>query len=280
MGLVSSYLKCFVAGMTFLGSFQCNLLYLPDYPNGSREYVQNPSDYGIQRYEDVVLTTQDKVKIRIYVLPQVHKAPTILTFHGNAGNVGNCIPIAKRFYNDFKCNVVMLSYRGYGRSEGTPTETGLKIDAQTALNYICNHSILKHTKIILYGQSLGGAVAIDLASKNGDKVAGLIVENTFLSIPKVLPHVIPQLRHLTLLCTQKWESEKAIKHIKNMPILFLSGIEDELIPKEHMKRLYDFVEGSRKELREFPKGNHGNTVAQPGYFDSIWEFLVKERFIV
>ncbi|CAG8790043.1 11757_t:CDS:2, partial [Racocetra persica] len=76
--------------------------------------------YGIQ-HEEVELITQDKVKIRIYVLQQFNeqtarRRPTILTFHGH------CIPIAERFYNDFRCNVVMLSYRGYGRSEGTPSE--------------------------------------------------------------------------------------------------------------------------------------------------------------
>ncbi|CAG8829888.1 1098_t:CDS:2, partial [Racocetra persica] len=166
----------------------------------------------------------------------------------------------------------------YGRSEGTPSERGLKIDAQTALNYICNHQTLKHTKIILYGQSLGGAVAIDLVSKNERKVAGLMVENTFLSIPKLIPHVVPQLRYFAFLCTQKWESEKAIKHIKNIPILFLSGTDDELIPKEHVRKLYDLVEGSRKVLREFPNGKHGDTVAQPGYFEAIRDFLIKERF--
>ncbi|CAG8728259.1 1563_t:CDS:2, partial [Dentiscutata heterogama] len=132
---ISRYFKSFVAGMSFIGSIQCNLLYLSDYPDGSREYVPNPSDYGILNYDEVVLPTQDKVKIRIYVLQQVndHRArgqPTILMFHGNAGNLGHCIPIAERFYNDFKCNVVMLSYRGYGYSEGSPTEKGLKIDAQ------------------------------------------------------------------------------------------------------------------------------------------------------
>ncbi|CAG8642030.1 9395_t:CDS:2, partial [Scutellospora calospora] len=227
--------------------------------------------YGITRYEDVELTTQDKVKIRIYVLQQVneHKALQRPT--------GHCIPVAERFYNDFKCNVVMLSYRGYGRSEGTPSEKGLKIDAQTTLDYVCNHRIFKRTNIIVYGQSLGGAVAIDLVSKNDDKVAGIIVENTFLSIPKLIPHVVPQLRHFSFLCTQKWESEKAIKLIKNVPILFLSGTEDELIPKEHTKKLYDLVEGSRKELREFPNGKHGDTVAQLGYFEAIWAFLLRER---
>ncbi|CAG8690139.1 18269_t:CDS:2, partial [Acaulospora morrowiae] len=194
---------------------------------------------------------------------------------GNAGNMGDCLPIAERFYKNFKCNVVMLSYRGYGLSEGTPSEKGLRTDAQTVLNYISEHEVLKHTKLVIYGQSLGGAVSIDLVSKNEDKVAGLIVENTFLSIPKLLPHVIPQLRHFSFFCTQKWESDKAMKLIKRVPVLFLCGAIDELIPTEHVMQLYEMTntEGG-KEFQSFPNGTHQDTVAQPGYFDVIEEFLL------
>lgn len=79
----------------------------------------------------------------------------------------------------------MLSYRGYGKSEGTPNEKGLKIDAQTMLDFVREHEILKHTPLIAYGQSIGGAVAIDLVSRNEDSFSGLMIENTFLSLVKL-----------------------------------------------------------------------------------------------
>lgn len=114
---------------------------------------------------------------------------TILMFHGNAGNIGYRLPIAKVLGDDIGCNVFMLQYRGYGLSTGTPDEKGLTIDAQTGLDYIRQRAELRNTKIVIYGQSLGGAVGIGLVAKNqkdGD-IAGIILENTFLSIKKMIP---------------------------------------------------------------------------------------------
>jgi fermentation-respiration switch protein FrsA (DUF1100 family) len=110
-------------------------------------------------------------------------------FHGNAGNIGHRLPIAKILANDMYCNVLMLQYRGYGLSTGNPNEKGIAIDSQTGLDYIRSREDLKKTKIIIYGQSLGGAVSIGLAVKNKDRgdIAGLILENTFLSIKKMIP---------------------------------------------------------------------------------------------
>lgn len=110
-------------------------------------------------------------------------------FHGNAGNIGHRIPIAKIIQEVVGCNVLMLEYRGYGMSTGVPDEAGLKIDAQTGLDYIRQRAETRGTKIVVYGQSLGGAVAINLVAQNQDSrdIAGLILENTFLSIRKLIP---------------------------------------------------------------------------------------------
>ena len=118
-------------------------------------------------------------------------------FHGNAGNIGHRIPIAKVLEEILGCNVLMLEYRGYGLSTGVPDENGLKIDAQTGLDYIRQRAETRDTQKIIYGQSLGGAVAIDLVAKNQDHgdIGGLILENTFLSIRKLIPTYV-----LTILC--------------------------------------------------------------------------------
>ncbi|CAG8601974.1 10054_t:CDS:2, partial [Scutellospora calospora] len=140
----------------------------------------------------------------------------------------------------------------YGRSEGTPTEKGLRIDAQAALDYIKEDEVFKDTKLIIYGQSLGGAVAIDLVSRYEEQVDALIIENTFLSVPKLVPHLVPQLRYLTFLCFQIWPSDKSITKIKQTPILFLSGKKDEIIPQQHMKSLYELAKPTGgKEWKEF-----------------------------
>lgn len=88
-------------------------------------------------YQEEILTTKDNVKIRSYIIPQQDEkaamnAPTIIYFHANAGNMGHRLPIAKVFWEKFKVNVVMLSYRGYGLSEGTPNDKGLRIDSQVS----------------------------------------------------------------------------------------------------------------------------------------------------
>lgn len=114
---------------------------------------------------------------------------TVLMFHGNAGNIGYRLPIGKILEDDLGCNVLMLQYRGYGMSSGTPNEKGIMIDAQTGLDYIRQRSELRGSRIVIYGQSIGGAVAIGLVArnlKNGD-IKGLVLENTFLSIRKLIP---------------------------------------------------------------------------------------------
>jgi fermentation-respiration switch protein FrsA (DUF1100 family) len=110
-------------------------------------------------------------------------------FHGNAGNIGHRIPIARMFMQRMGCSVLMLEYRGYGLSTGSPDEVGLMIDAQTGFDYLRQRPDTRDNDIVLYGQSLGGAVAIQLAAKNqkDKKLIGLVLENTFLSMRKLIP---------------------------------------------------------------------------------------------
>lgn len=156
---------------------------------------------------------------------------TVLMFHGNAGNIGHRLPIARMLVNFIGCNVFMLEYRGYGLSTGEPDESGLYTDAQTALDYLRARAETREHELVVYGQSLGGAVSVKLVAKNqhvGD-IAGLVLENTFLSMRKLIPSVIPPARYLTLLCHQVWPTESMIPSIA-VPTLFLSGLQDEIVP--------------------------------------------------
>lgn len=170
-------------------------------------------------------------------------------FHGNAGNIGHRVPIAKMFVERMGINVFMLEYRGYGQSTGSPDEAGLMIDAQTAYTYLRERIDTKEFNIVVYGQSLGGAVGIRLVANNQDdnRLIGLVLENTFLSMRKLIPRfllyqklkllmltyrdsVLPPARYLTLLCNQIWPSESFLPSITQIPILFLSGLRDEIVP--------------------------------------------------
>ena len=169
------------------------IIYPRNIPVGARNDVPQPPRFHISEYEDLRIPTPDGETLHSYLLKPPNKQHardvTILMFHGNAGNIGHRLPIAKVLANDLYCNVLMLEYRGYGLSTGNPGEKGITIDAQTGLDYIRNREDLKKTKIVVYGQSLGGAVAIGLVGRNQDQgdIAGLVLENTFLSIQKMIP---------------------------------------------------------------------------------------------
>ncbi|CAG8761488.1 22455_t:CDS:2 [Gigaspora margarita] len=267
-----------ISGIALLYTFQCSLIYTANYPKGSRKHVPKPSDYGMN-YINLVLETRDDVKIRAYVCKIIEGAstrPTVLMLHGTSGNMGHRLPIARKFFKNFRCNVMLVSYRGYGKSKGSPSEKGLRLDAQAALDYIKQDSILKDTKLIVFGQALGGAVALDLVSRNESKVDALILENTFLSIPKIIPHIAPNLRYLTFLCSEIWPSENYITKLQTIPILFLSGSKDEVVPPQHMKILYELANTSGgKMIQEIENGSHHDTVSQSDYFPKIGEFFIR-----
>jgi len=188
-----------------------------------------------------------------------------------------------------------LSYRGYGLSEGSPSEAGLCIDAQTVLDHVTSHPYLQKTPVILYGQSIGGAVAIHLASRNPSKIAALILENTFTNLPRLVPHALPFLSPLTFLCHQKWDSASKIPFIpKSIPFLMLSGVQDEVVPRQHMQELWEIITrrqgskvqtdgepkanasevgGGKSKFVEFPDGSHNDTCVQQGYWTEVAEFV-------
>lgn len=277
--LASSGVAVLASGILYFK--QNEVIYPRSLPPGSRTEVPAPSQFGITNAEDLHIPTSDNESLHAYLLrPANHSIAqpiTILMFHGNAGNIGHRLPIGKIFSDSLGCNVLMLEYRGYGLSTGTPDEKGLVIDAQTALDYIRDRKELRDTKIVIYGQSLGGAVAVDLVSRNrgAEKVlAGLILDNTFLSIKKMIPAAFPPARYLARLCHQYWPSEESIPKITDVPILFISGLKDEIVPPSHMRQLYDLSRAKKKIWRALPNGTHDGSVAEEGYFDYVFEFLM------
>lgn len=271
-------------GSSLLYFKQNDLIYPANLPAGARTQIPTPSQFNIEDADSVNFPTPDGETLHAYLLrpssSQLRKNITLLTFHGNAGNVGHRLPIGKVLAESLGCHVFMAEYRGYGLSTGSPNEDGLTIDGQTALDYVRNHEELKRTKIVIYGQSLGGAVTVKLVSANqeaGD-IAGVILENTFTSIRKLIPTVMPPAKFIAGWCHQRWGSDETMAKItnKSIPFLFLSGLRDEIVPPSMMKTLYEACPSNRKAWKDFPNGDHNSTVAEAGYFDAIWSFLVQE----
>ncbi|OJJ42912.1 hypothetical protein ASPZODRAFT_136766 [Penicilliopsis zonata CBS 506.65] len=278
--IASSGLAVVASGLLYFK--QNELIYPRNVPVDARTNVPKPRQFGISDYEDLQIPTPDGESLNALLLrPETKRLGppvTVLMFHGNAGNIGHRIPIAKVLMEILGCHVLMLEYRGYGLSTGTPDEAGLKIDAQTGLDYIRQRAETRDSKIVVYGQSLGGAVAINLVAKNegrGD-IAGLILENTFLSIRKLIPTVFPPARYLARLCHQYWTSEDILPKISDVPVLFLSGLKDEIVPPSHMTQLFAVCKAQRKFWRTLPNGGHNDSVAEPGYFEHIHSFIMEE----
>ncbi|KAF2863555.1 alpha/beta-hydrolase [Piedraia hortae CBS 480.64] len=257
--------------------YQNSIIYMRNFPDDARSHIPRPSHFGISHYEEVSLHTSDNETLHAFLIkPEATpRRVTVVMFHGNAGNIGYRIPIARVLANDLFCSVLMVEYRGYGLSSGKPDERGLKVDAQTALEFVRGREDLRDNKVVVYGQSLGGAVAIDLVVRNEGMVDGLVLENTFLSIPKMVPNVLPAARFLTPLCTERWDSERIIPTITKIPILFLSALRDEIIPPAHMKQLYRLCKTKDVVWKELPTGDHNNSVMEPYYFHYFEDFLEK-----
>jgi alpha-beta hydrolase superfamily lysophospholipase len=175
------------------------LIYPSHVPNDSRNAVPRPSQFGMTDFEELMIPTPDNEKLSAFYIrapkDRSKRNVTVLMFHGNAGNIGHRVPIARMFIENMGCSVFMLEYRGYGLSTGSPDEAGLMIDAQTAYDYIRQRAETRDNDIVVFGQSLGGAVSIQLVARNqhDPRLIGLVLENTFLSMRKLIPSYVPPL---------------------------------------------------------------------------------------
>lgn len=260
-----------------LYSFQSKLIY-PSSLNDGRGKCSTPDDYGMN-YEPISLKTEDGETLQCFLLK--HDASlngytnkTVLILSPNAGNIGHALPIVSIFYEKFNYNVFIYSYRGYGKSTGSPTEKGLKLDAKAVMKYLSEDKQYSESSIVLYGRSLGGAVAIYIAATFPEMIQAIVLENTFLSITKAVPHIFPFLRYFTSFVHQTWELEKLVPLIpSNIPVLLLSAQKDEIIPPDHMKQIFELSESNEKIMHKFENSSHNDTVIQPGYWELIQTFI-------
>jgi fermentation-respiration switch protein FrsA (DUF1100 family) len=258
--------------------YQDSLLYFPEQPESARIFVQSPVTVGLA-YENVHLVTKDGYKIAAYFIKQspekLSQAPTLLYFHGNAGNIGHRLHNAQALFTLCGFNILLVEYRGYGKSEGTPSESGLYLDSQAAMEYLLNRRDIDSNKIIVFGRSLGGAVAVDLASHPvySDKIQALIIENTFTSIPGMALQMFPGVRYVPLLFFKnKFVSRRKIKSIR-IPTLLLSGTMDRLVPPKMMMDLYQASGSTTKHIDHFDGGTHNDTWTRYGYYSCINKFI-------
>ncbi|KAF7312769.1 Hydrolase-4 domain-containing protein [Mycena indigotica] len=268
----------------------------------TRKIYDRPKDYGLE-YDYLELTTADGVRLecffaryaaqnasRIETHERIHRTnlgipvpnfdvepvvANVIVFHGSTTSIDTqpYIDMARKLIRR-KCNVLLVSYRGFGDSAGKPSETGLQLDAQAALDYITNDPSLAALPTFLYGFCLGGAVAIDLAARNPTAISGVVVQNTFLSVPRL----VRDWRYIGWLAkplvTQRWDSATRVPSIPAaVPMLFLSGANDGLVSKKHMEGLWAIRKGATPSeldsFESFAGGTHLYTELCPGFWDKI-----------
>lgn len=234
-------------------------MYSPHNPEDSRVNVPTPKSYGLD-YDNLFINAQDGTKIHMQFIKQpvtASNCATLIYLHGNAGNIGHRLINAIEFYKQFQCNLLMVEYRGYGLSEGQPSESGLYQDALTAIQFLNSCRQVDSSKIVLFGRSLGAAVAIGLADQinNDSRIAHLrpmamVIENTFTSVPDISRHLFAHHTHNSPLWFTRflqfvpdWFYKSRFNSIDKIsritvPTIFISGLSDELIPPKMMIQLF------------------------------------------
>ncbi|KAK9102489.1 hypothetical protein Sjap_019743 [Stephania japonica] len=298
-----------VAGVALLVAFQEKLVYVPVLPGLTKSYPITPSRLRLA-YEDVWLFSSDGVRLHAWFIKlfpdctgavwlvssqdRIIYMPVLRGFTSFFGNPSPPTDIAHRLemvrimLQRLQCNVFMLSYRGYGASDGYPSQHGITRDAQAALDHLSQRTDIDTSRIVVFGRSLGGAVGAVLTKNNPDKVAALILENTFTSILDMAGVMLPFLkwfiggsgtkgpRILNFLVRSPWSTIDIVGQIKQ-PILFVSGLQDEMVPPFHMQMLFAkaAAHNNRCQFVEFPTGMHMDTWLAGGdnYWRTIQQFL-------
>jgi fermentation-respiration switch protein FrsA (DUF1100 family) len=241
--LFSSILLLLGAVSLYLYLNQTNLIHLPDIP--SRDVDVTPDQLGLS-YESVDLITADKVRLHGWFIPHDTPRATLLFFHGNAGNISHRLD-SLQFFNSLGLAVLIIDYRGYGKSEGRPSEKGIYQDALAAWQYLTEAKQIPSENILLFGRSLGGAVAAYLATEQA--ALGLVLESTFTSIPDMAAELYPWLPTGWLVRYQ-YNTRERMAAI-NCPVMIVHSPEDEVIPFKHGQRLFQLANEAKRffELR-------------------------------
>lgn len=214
---------------------QERLIFLPQ-----SGFEVTPEDFDLE-YEELTLTVEAGTTVHGWYFPVDPDRPTILFCHGNAGNISHRLETAE-YLVSLGLNTLLFDYRGYGQALGSPTENGLYADAQACLEWLKREKNLPADKLVIFGRSLGGAVAIELASRN--ECRGLIVESAFTSMPEMAQAVYSWLP-VKFLLKHKLASIEMIGDVKS-PVLIMHSRTDEIIPYWMGRRLYEATKSQKR----------------------------------
>ena len=226
--------------VVFLFSWQARLLYYPNQP--SRELTSTPADIGLA-YQSVQLTSTDGLRIHGWFLPASEARGVVLFCHGNAGNISHRLESLKIFH-DLGLAVLIFDYQGFGQSQGKPSEQGTYDDVEAAWNYLTQERGIPAKDIVIFGRSLGAAIAAQLASRH--QAGGLILESGFTSVPDLAATLYPFIP-VRWLVRFSYNTRDYLNTVSS-PVLVIHSRDDELIPFAHGRELFAAAKAPKQFL--------------------------------
>ena len=244
-----------------LGSLERKLIYFP-----IREYALLPKDLGL-RAEDLTLEARGGARLQGWWIHGEGRR-VVLFFHGNAGNISHRLERARLVVEALGVDVVLVDYRGYGRSTGRPDEEGLYADGEAVYAAAARRGI-DGGKIVLFGESLGCAVAIETALTH--PCGGVILETPFLSVPEMARAIYPFLPGF--LIRTRFDNETKVRGLR-VPKLIVAAERDDVVPPEHARRLFEAA-APPKQMSVIRGATHNDTYLVGGreYLEALRRFL-------
>jgi len=219
-------------------------------------------------FEDIYFKTEDDILLNGWFIPADDARKTLLFFHGNGGNISHRLESMKIFH-EMGLSVFIIDYRGYGQSQGTTSEQGTYRDAEAAWQFLTETRGISDEDIIIFGRSMGGAVAIWLAGKHTPNL--LILESAFTSVADMAKHYYPYLP-THLLVRIKYASIDRIEDI-HCPILISHSQTDEIIPYKYGRALFEKARAPKSFLELKGGHNDGFIISGRSYIDGIENFI-------
>lgn len=251
-------------GIVFV--LQGNLIYFPDV---GRQILLTPKDAGLD-YEAVWLTTEDGVRIEAWYVPAPAARGAALLAHGNAGNISHRMDYALMFHH-LGYSLLLLEYRGYGRSEGKPSEEGTYADARAAWRHLVAERGFPPERIVLVGESLGGAVVARLAA--AERPGALVLSSCFVSVPELAAELYPWLP-ARWLARYRYDALEAIGRVSS-PVLIAHSRQDEIVPFRHGERLFAAVKGPKAFLELAGGHNDSFLFTREASREALGRFLAR-----
>jgi len=261
IGVVSIYLIIALSMVIF----QRHLVYFP-----SAIMNADPSDVGLD-FEEVVLTTEDAVKLHAWFVPAEEDRAAVLFCHGNAGNISGRLAMLELLH-DLGLSTLIFDYRGYGKSDGTPSEEGTYLDGQAAWHHLTKVRGYEPNRIMLFGRSLGGGIASRIAVEN--KPAALVLMSTFTSLPAIGQEAYPYMP-VKLLSRYRYPVLTNL-HRVDAPVLVMHGRDDEVIPYHHGEELFT-ASGRSSQFVQLPGGHNDALMTGSDIISRAIERLLDEH---